>query len=83
VQHVILIVPEIIPDCHLLYEKLSFSSVSVPVSIWYSVSHTATYNRSVTTDHELNIMTFQCHSEKTDQFFTISLSTENDSVITQ
>ena len=79
----VLIVPEIITDCHLLYEKLSFSSVSVPAFICFSVTQKATYNHPVTTDHGLNIMTFQCHSEKTDQFFTISLSTETDSVITQ
>jgi len=77
------IVPEIITDCHHLYEKLSFSSVSFPVSIWFLVTHRATNNHPVTTDHILNMMTFHCHSEETNMFFTISLSTESYSVITQ
>jgi len=48
---VVLVVPEIVTDGHLLYEKLSLSSVSVPVSIWFLVAHTATYHHPVTTEH--------------------------------
>jgi len=82
---VILVVPEIVTDGHILYGKRSLSSVSVSASIWFLVSHTATttYHHPVTTEHVLNTMTFQCHSEKTDQFFIISLSTECHIVITQ
>ena len=77
----VLVVPEIVTDGHLLYEKLS--SVSVHASIWFLVTHTATYHRPVATEHVLNMMTFECHSEKTYQLFIISLSTESHSVITQ
>jgi len=80
---VVLVVPKIVTDGHLLYEKLSLSSVSVPASIWFLVTHTATYHRPVATERVLNMMTFQCHSEKTYQLFIISLSTESHSVITQ
>ena len=50
----VLVVPEIVIYGNLLYEKLSLSSVSVPVSIWFLVTHTATYHRPVATEHVLN-----------------------------
>jgi len=62
---VVVVVPEIIIDGHL-YEMLSLSSVKVSATICFSVTHTATYNRPATTDHVFNMMTFQCHSEKTE-----------------
>jgi len=82
---VVLVVPEIVTDGHILYGKRSLSSVSFPVSIWFSVTHTSTTtcHHPVTTEHVLNTMTFLCHSEKTDQFFIISLSTDCHIVITQ
>jgi len=63
---VVLVVPEIVTDCHHLYEKISLLSVKFPASIWFLVIHTATYNHPVTTDHVFNMMTFQCHSGKTE-----------------
>jgi hypothetical protein len=76
---VVLVVPEIATDGHLLYEKRSLSSVSVLASTWFSVTHTAAtsaaYHHPFTTEHVLNTITFPCHSEKTDQFFIISLGT--------
>ena len=68
----VLVVPEIVTDGHLLYEKLSLSSVSAPASIWFLVTHTATYHHPVATEHILNMMTLQCHSEKTSALHYLS-----------